>query len=579
MRRALALALTLALLLSWLEGAVAQPAVTVRKSILRTISVCPGSEPSTSITVTLFFDAEGMVNFTDTLAYAQCGEITATTPPSYVACPQGMLRASWLGYNASPGEALKYTVPGLSLLNVGVELSTEKGPLNLSCEDGYCRAVALGVHQVNYTLHLSLSEHLPRGVQLPVSVSWGVDPVYLYPIAFSESPQSLRESGTEISFQWTVFVNGSYTLSVVFEVRGENPWGEVVLPQPVITASLDPRPQLSLVDRYRSFALAALERSVGNLSEFKSNVTRLRDMLYNLSKGFEEQSKMLESAAGLADNAADAMRAAAAQLSSTVQVLDEAEARLRAELERASGLLAEARRLSETALNNTAELEEALRVLNATLPEGFHLADLLNRSRQALQELSRELASYQELLQRYTAAKERAREATGYLVYAASQLSLLASTLRAAADGLRELSRGLRTAADLVDSSLAKMTTLIDSNPHPDSLLEFNRTISSQMVEPVGGSQLRSELMSDAVYVSLPLVKLKRSEPQVASLPVNSTAPQQHSELLLLPLAASALFVFAMVRRNSRRARSAALIGEIRLLRERLARLEGGEGA
>jgi hypothetical protein len=579
MRRALALALTLALLLSWPEGAVAQPAVTVRKSILRTISVCPGSEPSTSITVTLFFDAEGMVNFTDTLAYAQCGEITATTPPSYVACPQGMLRASWLGYNASPGEALKYTVPGLSLLNVGVELSTEKGPLNLSCEDGYCRAVALGVHQVNYTLHLSLSEHLPRGVQLPVSVSWGVDPVYLYPIAFSESPQSLRESGTEISFQWTVFVNGSYTLSVVFEVRGENPWGEVVLPQPVITASLDPRLQLSLVDRYRSFALAALERSVGNLSEFKSNVTRLRDMLYNLSKGFEEQSKMLESAAGLADNAADAMRAAAAQLSSTVQVLDEAEARLRAELERASGLLAEARRLSETALNNTAELEEALRALNATLPEGFHLADLLNRSRQALQELSRELASYQELLQRYTAAKERAREATGYLVYAASQLSLLASTLRAAADGLRELSRGLRTAADLVDSSLAKMTTLIDSNPYPDSLLEFNRTISSQMVEPVGGSQLRSELMSDAVYVSLPLVKLKRSEPQVASLPVNSTAPQQHSALLLLTLAASALFVFAMVRRNSRRARSAALIGEIRLLRERLARLEGGEGA
>ena len=579
MRRALALALTLALLLSWLEGAVAQPAVTVRKSILRTTSVCPGSEPSTSITVTLFFDAEGMVNFTDTLAYAQCGEITATTPPSYVACPQGMLRASWLGYNASPGEALKYTVPGLSLLNVGVELSTEKGPLNLSCEDGYCKAVALGAHQVNYTLHLSLSEHLPRGVQLPVSVSWSVDPVYLYPIAFSESPQSLRESGTEISFQWTVFVNGSYTLSVVFEVRGENPWGEVVLPPPVITASLDPRLQLSLMDRYKSFALAALERSVGNLSEFKSNVTRLRDMLYNLSKGFEEQSKMLESAAGLADNAADAMRAAAAQLSSTIQALDEAEARLRAELERASGLLAEARRLSETALNNTAELEEALRALNATLPEGFHLADLLNRSRQALQELSRELASYQELLQRYAAAKERAREATGYLVYAASQLSLLASTLRAAADGLRELSRGLRTAADLVDSSLAKMTTLIDSNPYPESLLEFNRTISSQMVEPVGGSQLRSELMSDAVYVSLPLVKLKRSEPQVASLPVNSTAPQQHSALLLLPLAASALFAFAMARRNSRRARSAALIGEIRLLRERLARLEGGGGA
>ncbi len=579
MRRALALALTLALLLSWLEGAVAQPAVTVRKSILRTTSVRPGSEPSTSITVTLFFDAEGMVNFTDTLAYAQCGEITATTPPSYVACPQGMLRATWLGYNASPGEALKYTVPGLSLLNVSVELSTEKGPLNLSCEDGYCKAVALGAHQVNYTLHLSLSEHLPRGFQLPVSVSWSVDPVYLYPIAFSESPQSLRESGTEISFQWTVFVNGSYTLSVVFEVRGENPWGEVVLPPPVITASLDPRLQLSLMDRYKSFALAALERSVGNLSEFKSNVTRLRYMLYNLSKGFEEQSKMLESAAGLADNAADAMRAAAAQLSSTVQALDEAEARLRAELERVSGLLAEARRLSETALNNTAELEEALRALNATLPEGFHLADLLNRSRQALQELSRELASYQELLQRYTAAKERAREATGYLVYAASQLSLLASTLRAAADGLRELSRGLRTAADLVDSSLAKMTTLIDSNPYPDSLLEFNRTISSQMVEPVGGSQLRSELMSDAVYVSLPLVKLKRSEPQVASLPVNSTAPQQHSALLLLPLAASALFAFAMARRNSRRARSAALIGEIRLLRERLVRLEGGGGA
>jgi len=575
MRKALALALTTALLLGLLGGAAAQP-ITVRKSILRTTSVSPGSGPSTSITVTLFFDSEGTVNFTDVLAYALCGEITATTPPSYVACPQGRLRASWLGYNASPGEALKYTVPGLTLLNVDAQLSTEEGPLNLTCEDGYCRAVALGARQVNYTLRLSLSDALPEAVQLPVSVSWSVDPIYLYPIAFSESPQSLRESGTEISFQWTVFVNGSYTLSVVFEIRGENPWGEVVLPPPVVTASLDPRLQLSLMDRFRSFALAALEKSVGNLSEFKSNVTRLRDTLYNLSKGFDEQSKMLESAAGLADDAANAMRAAAAQLSSTIQLLDEAEGRLRAELEKASALLAEARRLSETALNNTAELEEVLESLNATLPEGVDLAELLTRSRQLLQELSKELASYQELLRRYAAAKGHAREATGYLVYASSQLSLLASTLRAAADGMRELSRGLRSAADLVDSFLAKMTSLIDSSPYPESLLEFNRTIASQVVEPIGGGQLRSELMSDAIYVSLPLVKLKRSEPQVASLPVNPAAPYQHATLLLLPFTASVLLVLAIARRNSRRSKSAALISEIRLLRERLTRLEGG---
>jgi len=575
MRRALALALSLSLVLSWLGAGIAQP-ITVRKSVLRTTTLSPGSEAKTSITVTLFFDTEATVSFTDSLAYALCGEVVATTPPSYVACPQGVLRVSWIGYNASPGEALRYTVEGLSLLSVDVQLFTEKEPLNLECEDSYCRAVALGARQVNYTLHLSLSDALPKGVQLPVSVSWSVDPTYLYPLAFSESPQSLRESGTEISFQWTVFVNSSHTFSVVFEIRGENPWGEVVLPPPVLTASLDPRLQLSLMERYRSFVLATLERNVGNLTEFKSNVTSLRDLLYNLSRGFEEQSRLLESAAGLAESAADSMRAAAAQLNTATQALDETENRIRAELDRATVLLGEVRSLFEAALNNTGRLEELLRALNSTLPKGMDSEELLTQAEQLLEELSRELASYQELLQRYTAMKEQLKGAREHLIYAASQLSLLASTLRTAADGMRELSRGLKRAADLVDSFLARMTSLIDSSPYPEGLLEFNKTISSQLVEPVGSSQLRSELMSDAIYVSLPLIKLKRSEPQVASLPVSPVDMQQHTTLLLLPLVASTLLAFSVARRSSRRSRSAALVGEIRLLRERLARLEGG---
>jgi hypothetical protein len=104
-------------------------------------------------------------------------------------------------------------------------------------------STALRARLINYSIAVAPLNPAFSKLQLPVSVSWSVDPTYLYPVSFSESPQSMRESGSEVSFQWSSVMNGSYSLSVVFEVRGKNPWGEIFIPQPIIMITLDPRVQ------------------------------------------------------------------------------------------------------------------------------------------------------------------------------------------------------------------------------------------------------------------------------------------------------------------------------------------------
>lgn len=569
--------LLLLITLNLLVGVLAQPQITVRKSILRIQKVTPGYGSSTEVSVTLFFDSEGVYSFADNLVFAECGSIVSTTPASGHLCGEGRLRVSWLNLSVSTGEPLKYTAQGLSLLEVDLIVSAGGSPLELSCEAGYCKAVALGAREVNYTIVLRPSNVIPEGVQLPVSVSWSVDPVALYPVAFSENPQSLRESGTEISFQWTVFLNGTYVLSVVFEVRGENPWGEVLVPAPAITVSLDPRLQLSLMERYRSVMASFMERSVGNLTELRSNITKLRDLLFNLSAQFEQQSSMLASAAGAADEASDAISVAVAQLTTVAQTIEAAESALRRSLENASSAVRTARDFAQKALENAEELELELSKLNTTWLGNYTFSELVDEAKRALSEMQSQLSSFEKLLDQYEVAKGRLYTGVNELRVAAAQLRRLSSLLREGSYGMAQLAKGLREAAELIDSSLLKLAVTLEAQPYPEGLLEFNRTITSQVVEPIGGASIRSELMSDVVYVSLPLLKLKRSEPETLTLTTRAASPRSGLALELAALLILAAATYAVYIKNSKRSREVKqVMSEISRLRERLSRFEVG---
>lgn len=576
-RRLTASFLTLVVVLNLATVALAQPQVAVRKNILRVQKVTPGIGSTTEVTVTLFFEADGTYSFADNLVFAECGNITSTIPPAGYSCVNDSLRVTWLNLTASTGEPLKYTAPGENILEVDLLVSVEGAPLQLSCEEGYCKGVALSAREVNYTILLRPARVIPEGVQLPVTISWTVDPTSLYPIAFSENPQSLRESGTDVSFQWTVFLNGTHSLSVVFEVRGENPWGELLIPPPTITASLDPRLQLSLMERYRSALNSFLQGSVGNLTELRSNITKLRDLLLNLSAQLEVQSAMMASAAAAADQASEAMSVAVSQLSSAAQRLETAENALREGVRNASAALSAAKELAQRALRNTEELERELSRLNATWLGNYTVAELVNQAKSALASMESYLNSYGKLLDQYATAKGSLYSSINELRAGAYQMRRLAGILREGSQGMSQLAKGFREAAGLIDSSILRLAASLEAQSYPEGLLEFNRTIMSQRVEPLGDPKVRSELMSDVVYVSLPLVKLKRSEPQVLA-PLPKAAAQRSwsvAGLAVLLILAAALYGLYFV--SSKRTKSSEeILAEIRQLRERLLRLEVG---
>ncbi|QOJ78687.1 hypothetical protein IG193_08025 [Infirmifilum lucidum] len=517
--------LILALLIPPLVYAYPAEVANVRKTIIRELEVLPGYGANTTIAVTLVFDRGFSGSFTDYLAFATGEGLSATLTPSRVAYSHGLLACSWGSVDLRPGDVVKYSVRGRNLFDVRVYVEADGKRLQADCSRGYCYAVALKAHTINYTVEIEAVDRLVRKQQLPISISWSIDPMYLYPIGYSENPQSLRESGAEVSFQWTSFFNGSYRLTVVFEVRGENPWGEVLVPPPTITISLDPRLQASLIERYRYFTAKLLEENIGNITAFRENATALRNLLYNLSIGFEEEARMLENASALADDAATAMDNAALQVLRGVEVMSSIEGRISGELNNASLAAARARDiLSRIKSNLTLQEEELKRILNRLNTTGLNITTanltlLLDEASAQLSKFEGELQSFRDLVSEYNAAKHQLYAGAENMRAASAKLRLMASVLRESASKLRELARGLRQAAELVDSSILKLSNLLDSPLYPASFKEFNSTIlSQQTVATSGDKALRTDLMGDIVYVSLPPYKVKRSEPQVSNI-------------------------------------------------------------
>ncbi|MEZ0346812.1 MAG: hypothetical protein ABWK01_09690 [Infirmifilum sp.] len=557
--------------------------VNVKKTILREQDVLPGYGENTTITTTLVFDSAYNGSITDYLVFACNGNVVANAQPSKVVVDGERLGLIWNRVILNTGDSWKYSVNGKNLFHVDVILEADGKTLQPDCSKGYCYAVALRAHEINYTIRIESFDDLIRNQQLPISVSWSMDPMYLYPIDYSMSPQSLRESGTEVSFQWTGFINGSYTLSVIFEVRGENPWGEVLVPPPTVTISLDPRLQASLIEKYRSFTLKLLQENIGNITAFKENVTKLRDLLYNLSDGFEEEANILQNAARQADDAASAMDNAAAQLTQAVLLMNNAEDSLRSSLQNASEVIVKARELLSMLQGNITNLNKSLENLSNTLNLtrlNVSTSDIYSIVKDALSKLNSfqtELDKAKTLLDQYKSVKSQLSAGVENIRFASNKLRLMSSTLREAAGKLQELSKGLRQAAELIDASLLKMSRLLDTPVYPESFLQYNKTIfSQQVVSTTGNISLKTDLMSDVVYIAIPLVKLKRSEPQVSnvSLETPSSRVQAYWPLVFALVAAGFHFTLLRKRNDVEKYAATGLEDRIKALKTRLSSLE-----
>mgnify|MGYP001772609999 CR=1 FL=1 len=558
--------------------------VNVRKTIIREIDVLPGCSENTTVTVSLVFDSAFEGSLTDYIVFASGEGVSAPIPPTRILNDETRVGFSWNYTKLNAGDNLKYSVSGKNLFNVNMILNADGNPLQTDCSKGYCYATALKAHTINYTIVIEALDDLLKKQQLPISISWSVDPLYLYPIDYSESPQSLRESGTEVSFQWSSFMNGSYRLSVVFEVRGENPWGEVLLPAPTVTISLDPRLQASLLDKYRAFTLRLLEENIGNITVFKENVTRLRDLLFNLSDGFDEQASMLENAAFQANEAAVAMSNAAAQLSLGLSRMNNAESSIRGALENASSTISKAKEIASNIRLNISKLEnqlepvlKSLNMTNLNLSTS-DISSLLNEAQTRLSLLQSQVESAKNLLDEYSTVKSQLVAGTENMIQASVKLTLMSNILRESARKLRELSRGLRQAGELIDSSLSKLANLLDAPVYPESFVKLNSTIlSQQTVSNTPSVNLKTDLMGDIVYISLPLVKIKRSEPQVSNVSLESPATKvQGYWPIIFTILIAGVYVSLLRHRalNTGKASATDFENRIRTLKEKISRLE-----
>ncbi|MGC8987123.1 MAG: hypothetical protein ACP5GL_01710 [Infirmifilum sp.] len=583
LRGVLTLLLILLSITSVVYSGYASP-VNVRKTIIRELDVLPGCSENTTVTVSLVFDSGFNGSLADYIAFSGDQAVSATVQPSQIVQAGSLIGLVWNKIEVQPGDSLKYSISGKNLFHVKVILEADGKTLQPDCSKGYCYATALRSHLINYTIVVEAIDDLVKKQQLPISISWSVDPLYLYPVKYSDSPQSLRESGTEVAFQWTSFMNESYRLSVVFEIRGENPWGEVLLPAPTVTISLDPRLQSSLIERYRSFTLKLLQENLGNVTSFKENVTRLRDLLYNLSTGFEEEANMLDKAAVQVDEASKAMSNAAAQISNGMEQLSKAKLSLKLGLENASAAVDKARVNLEKIRSNVSNIDlklvEIITYLNLTgtnlTTKDIHL--LLDQAEKNLTLFQSELVKVKSMIEQYSSIEAQLTQAVENMRLASLKLTLMASTLREASGRLRELAKGLRQAAELIDSSLLKVTQLLDSPAYPESFKQYNSTIFAQKtLSRTPGLEVNTELMGDVVYVSLPIVKIKRSEPQISGVSLETPARKIHAYWpLALSVIAAGVYIVMFRRRSwtSEKTSTADLANRIGILKAKLQSIE-----
>jgi hypothetical protein len=575
------------LLLLVVMPALGQPVIGVKKMIVREMDVLPGYTYNTTATVTLVFDGEGVVSFTDYVAYASQGDVVSTERADSSVLVGGFRATSWRNLNVSKGYTLKYSVPAENLFNISISLEADGKSIALNCSSGYCVGVALRARLINYSIAVAPLNPAFSKLQLPVSVSWSVDPTYLYPVSFSESPQSMRESGSEVSFQWSSVMNGSYSLSVVFEVRGENPWGEIFIPQPIIMITLDPRVQSMLMSKYREYAEKFLGSTLGNLTEFEENATRLRDLLYNLSRGFREQAKLLSDAASQAEEAAGLMLTASSQLEQLSWVAESLRGEIGSELSKASKLLEEARGILEGSSMSVslteAQLERVFESLNLTYSNvSFSsIRELIERSKSRLEEARSMLEKYRSTLQYLDRVGDQASAAAGNMAVAARKLMLMASMLREASSNLSTLSDGLERAAELMDTLIGRVERVKTAEYFPEGFREFNQTFYKQIVESNSPeATIRTDFMGEAYYFSLPAIKIKRSEPNVSGLTIDSN-PKKISSLWPVPVAAAILGAVLFIGRRGNRYGNLdeERVARLNALRERISRIMGETGA
>uniref|UniRef100_A0A7C1GQI3 Uncharacterized protein n=1 Tax=Thermofilum adornatum TaxID=1365176 RepID=A0A7C1GQI3_9CREN len=561
-----------------------QPVVGVKKMVVREMDVLPGCTYNTTATVTLVFDSDTVLNFTDYVAYGSEGDASSTVDIFGSRLVDGFRATSFRNLNVTKGYTLKYSVPVRNLFNISINILADGKEVTLNCSSGYCVGVALKARSINYSLTILPLDPMFSNLQLPVSVSWSVDPTYLYPVAFSDSPQSMRESGSEVSFQWSSVMNGSYHLSVVFEVRGENPWGEVFVPSPIITITLDPRVQSMLISKYKEYTKKFLGSSLGNLSAFQENATQLRDLLYNLSKSFREQARLLGEAGSQAESAASIMLTASSQLKVLAQMTQEMRNNVAGQLGNVSTLINRTRAVLERASKNVTVTEEQLQVIlqtlnltnsNVTLTE---IKQMIDSSLSSIGEVETLLEKYGSTIRDLDRLIDQSTAAAENMATAANKLILMANMLREASYNLNQLADGLARAADLLDSMIAKMSKIETAEYFPEGFKSFNETFYKQIVvSETPGVSVRTDFMGEAYYFALPSIKIKRSEPDVSNVTLE-TPQKRIASLWPVALIAVVLGVAFFIGRKGQQTSSIdeEKLARLYALRDKISRIMGG---
>ncbi len=553
--------------------------IVVRKSIIRKTTISADGTASTDINVFIVLEGEGVVTIKDTTALAVSENIIADPEASSVNLENEKVVVTWENVDLAKKNILKYKVKGRSLFTANIKIMVNGEPVEPNCKNGYCIIYYENAKNITYSFTLTVIAPELKNQPLPVIISWRIDPSYLYPISFSEKPSSMRESGNEIAFSWSDSINNTYSLSVTFSIRGENPWGETYLSSPTVTISIDPRMQEKMVEEILRIIESKLEESTGGLENALENMSKLQEALLNLSAMLENQSKLLLEASEEASKGSKALSNAALQLkriyndASDLQDMAKRMSNIsRVDLDKAEYYI-------DQALANFDEIEQVIREvapsLNLSADEMISsVKDRLIEAKNLVSSMKSQLKDLEDLSYKLDRTLCTFKAFIVKLDEAAKSMAGLSVMLKDASKGFIELSEQMRTAANYISVNIELFNNKEMWMNYTEGFKWLNETFYSEIVEIYDTDSYSSELFGDMVEISLPDIKVKRTP---TNLKYIAEAPRKKRisgvnplifALLLLPMLAFTIYHLNSPRKIDEKEEK--LLEKISMLEEKL---------
>lgn len=547
------LALTILLLITLSSILSFATPIVVRKSIIRKTTVSADGTLSTEVNVFIVLEGEGTVTIKDITALIVSENIIADPEASSVNLEDEKIVVTWENVNLAKQNILKYKVQGRSLFMASINIMVNGEPVEPDCKDGYCIIYYENAKNITYSFTLTVIASELKNQPLPIIISWRIDPSYLYPVSFSEKPSSMRESGNEVAFSWSGSINNTYSLNVTFSIRRENPWGEIYLSSPIVTISLDPRMQEKMAEEILRIIESKLEQSTGGLEGALENMSKLQEVLLNLSVMLENQSKLLMEASEEASKGSKALSNAALQLKRIYNDVND----LRDLAEKLSNTrevdLNKAEYYIDQALANFDEIEQVIREvapsLNLSTDEMISsVKERLIEAKNLISSMKNQVKDIQSLSYKLDKSLNTFSAFIDRLDEAAKSMADLSVMLKDASEGFMEISQQMKTAANYISVNIELFSNKEIWMNYSEGFEWLNETFHSEKVKIYGVDSYNSELFGDMVEVSLPDIKVKRTP---TNLKYVTEAPSKRKvsglnpiifALLLLPMLAFTIY-------------------------------------